>query len=476
MSGAALAKPSFRRVPRRLALGAIVCAWLVAAPELSRAAGPPPLRVIVHLETADPFPAGGSGASLETREDRRAERIARIRSKLEARMHGSGTRILNRYADLPLVAMEIPHDAITLLATSDDVSVIEGDRLHAASLIESTIQIEATDVHALGFDGTGFHIAVLDTGVDAAHPMLAGRVDDEACFSQGNCPGGGNSAFGPGAAAPCSLGECYHGTHVAGIALGDSENLRGVAPGARLIPVQVFTELFEHPACPGGGDCALAYTSDIISGLDHIYQLRDTHQIAAANMSLGGGEFTSVFECDQQNLAMRTAITRLRDAGIATVVASGNEGYVNAMASPACISAAVSVGSVTKQGDVSFFSNSADFLDLLAPGSSIISAVPGTGYGIASGTSMATPHVAGAWALCLERNGPLAPDQVLADLQSTGIPILDGSNGLEHPLLQLQVNFAPEASGALFALLTTLGVAAARRRPRRNRVPGSHSV
>src|SRR5207247_3248665 len=123
--------------------------------------------------------------------------------------------------------------------------------------------------------------------------------------------------------------------------------------------------------------------------------------LAAVNMSLGGG--LSATFCDDE--PQKPAIDQLRAVGVATAIASGNNGQVDRISAPGCISSAVSVGSTTKIDDVSFFSNVAPFLSLFAPGGSatggaadILSSVPG-GFGRKAGTSMATPHVAGAFAV-----------------------------------------------------------------------------
>jgi subtilisin family serine protease len=109
----------------------------------------------------------------------------------------------------------------------------------------------------------------------------------------------------------------------------------------------------------------------------------------------------------------------------------------NAISFPACISSAISVGSTTKQNAISGFSNSASFLSLLAPGSAIISSVPGGGYGTFSGTSMAAPHVAGAWAVLKSAKPSATVSQVLTALQNSGVPITDGRNGVVKSLIQI---------------------------------------
>src|SRR5207253_815058 len=144
--------------------------------------------------------------------------------------------------------------------------------------------IEADQVWDTGFDGTGQMIAVLDTGVDSAHPFLAGKVVEEACYSssqpglsQSLCPSGANEQIGAGAATPCTLIGCEHGTHVAGIAAGGSSDpshpFPGVAKGAELMAVQVFTSVIDAASCGGAAPCVGAFSSDIIAGLERVYTI-----------------------------------------------------------------------------------------------------------------------------------------------------------------------------------------------------------
>src|SRR5262249_29123233 len=171
------------------------------------------------------------------------------------------------------------------------------------------------------------------------------------------------------------------------------------------------------------------------------YSLRTTYNIASANLSLGGSVFTSTATCDASFPSFKTVIDSLSSANIATVIASGNDGNAGGISSPGCISSAVSVGSTTKQNAISSFSNSASFLSLLAPGDSVFSSVPlafiSSGFATASGTSMATPHVTGAWAVLKSAKPTASVAQVLSALQITGLPITDPRNGLVKPLIQI---------------------------------------
>src|SRR5207245_1078652 len=180
------------------------------------------------------------------------------------------------------------------------------------------------------------------------------------------------------------------------------------------------------------------YTSDLIAGLERVYSVRTTRNIASVNLSLGGGSFTA--SCDSE--PEKAIIDTLRAAGIATVVAAGNDGSPTGLASPACISSAISVGSTTKTDEVSSFSNVTPFMSLFAPGDEILSSVTGGGYAVLSGTSMATPHVAGSWAVLKQAAPNATVDQMLGALQSTGVPITDTRSGTPVTRPRIRVDLA----------------------------------
>ena len=384
------------------------------------------VRVIVQVSV--PFKAEGNlKNSLAVASQRIG--IATVQDRLLQELRSTNHRIFRRFETIPFVALEAGIQALAAVERSGLVISVEEDRLSSPMLSESVPLVEGNQVWANGFDGIGWTVAVLDTGVDKTHPFLSGKVVAEACFSgNGNCPNGETTQIGSGAGIPCTYaaGSCPHGTHVAGIVAGSGSSFSGVAKGANIIAIQVFSE-FTGDICGGAEEpCALTYTSDWIAALEHVYNLRMSFQIAAANMSLGVGGFEAF--CDTLSPSAKAAIDNLRSEGIALVAASGNNGYSSAISFPACISSAVSVGSISKTDQVSSFSNSVSFLSLLAPGQSINSSIPGGGFGLKSGTSMATPHVAGAWAILKQKSPGATVASVLNALQKSGLPITGANN------------------------------------------------
>ncbi|MDH3644518.1 MAG: PQQ-dependent sugar dehydrogenase, partial [Gammaproteobacteria bacterium] len=273
----------------------------------------------------------------------------------------------------------------------------------------------------------------------------------EACYSttsfiqgtttlcpNGNNPNGQDSQVGPGAAIPCEgmLG-CDHGTHVTGIAAGDDATYRGIAPEAGILPIQVFSQLNNFFTCGFAPPCLSALTSDVVRGLERVYELRDTYPIAVVNMSLGGEAYATAAECDAAYPSVKAAVDNLRSAGITTIVASGNEGQTAAIATPACVSSAVSVGAVDVIDTVAWFSNSATYLDTLSGGVGIVSTVPGGGFAAKDGTSMAAPSVSGAVALLRSADPDATPDEIVNSIKTTGLSVTDWRNGLVVPRVQV---------------------------------------
>ena len=355
----------------------------------------------------------------------------------------SGLIPQKEFPRLGLLALELDSHALDVLINSGLIEKVEEDIPMPPNLVQSINLIDADFAHNEGFTGSNQAVAILDTGVEFWHPFFENRLVEEACFSSNTsvstslCPNGQEVQLGENAASDCSprgIRGCDHGTHVAGIAAGINQNMSGVAPGADIVAVQVFSEFpATYPTC-NGVRCILSWTSDQLAALEWVLNESTTNNVAAINVSIGGGSFTSA--CDTNLLA--ETIEDLRGIGIATVIASGNGGASDSVSSPGCISSAITVGSTLDSSDrISGFSNSASMVDIVAPGSSITSSVVNGGYGTKSGTSMAAPHVTGAFAVMRELNPTLTVRDIEQSLKINGVSILDARNNLSFPRLDL---------------------------------------
>ena len=344
--------------------------------------------------------------------------------------------------DLPIVeglAAEIPNVSLAELTNSPLVRRVALDRLLFGALNRAAVSVGATAVRQeLGLDGAGVGVAVIDSGVTAWHDDLSDaggsqRVDRFVDFVSGR-------------ATPYD--DYGHGTHVAGIIVGnghDSNGARaGIAPGARLIVLKVLDG-------SGGGRI-----SDVIAALGYVIDHKDQFNIRVVNLSIGAGVFES-YETDVLTQATKRAV----DAGIVVVAAAGNSGkdshgrtQYGAITAPGnapwvlTVGAASSMGTVGRSDDtVAAFSSRGPTAidrvakpDLVAPGVGIVSlsdpnsrlfstrsgsllagaiVTPYLPYLSLSGTSQAAPVVAGTVALMLQANPALTPNAVKALLQYT---------------------------------------------------------
>jgi subtilisin family serine protease len=230
-------------------------------------------------------------------------------------------------------------------------------------------RLGADDIYQMG-TGAGVTVAVLDTGVDASHPELSGKV----------LPGWDSiNPQGDGRQDPNG-----HGTHVAGIIAATADNsigIAGVAPGVDILPVRVLDETGY------GDDDELAM--GIIWAVDHGADI--------LNLSIGGAVPSSLLE---------GSLDYALAANVLVVVSAGNAGsFSNEPSYPAAYPQALAVGSTDSSDRRSAFSNTGSYLDLAAPGAWVLSTWPGGGYQVSSGTSMAAPFVSASAALILARTG-----------------------------------------------------------------------
>ncbi len=391
------------------------------------------VRAIVGLRVAFTPEGALSAPSRDVQHTAIADATEAVRRALRGTPH----TVTHTYRLVPYIAVELSTAALDRLEAEGVAATLHEDVARAPTLAQSTRIVEADEAWTVGRAGNGWAVAVLDTGVQKTHPFLqhspgVSKVISEACYSGGgDCPGGGTTSTAAGSGENCTYAAngCRHGTHVAGIAAGKGTvATSGVARNGRLISIQVFSR-FDGADCANAGEdpCTLSFDSDQLAGLQRVFALRNTFDIAAANMSLGGGSFNAA--CDDNPL--KPAIDNLRSVKIATVIASGNDGFTNAVNAPGCISTAITVGATDDDDVVALFSNSSSLVDLFAPGVAINSSVPtGTGPGGSNfdefeGTSMAAPHVAGAWAIARQSSASATVTQVETAFDGTGKPITD---------------------------------------------------
>jgi subtilisin len=332
-----------------------------------------------------------------------------------ARQHGAQVDHLYQYA-LKGYAARMSEQAASRVAQDPRVRSVQPDRVVTAFAQSTPTGINRIDGESSSTEsgnGSGsvdVDVAVIDTGIDLDHPDL-------------NVAGGKN----------CSTGKSYddghgHGTHVAGTigAKDDGNGVVGVTPGARLWAVRVLNNA-------GSGT-----RSSVICGIDYVTGKKGIIEIA--NMSLGGGGSDPkdgvVGDCSTGD-SYHDAVCRSVAAGITYAVAAGNSSADANGSVPAAYDEVITVsaladfdgltggvGAPTCRTDVddtfADFSNYGSDVDLIAPGVCINSTWKGGGYNTISGTSMASPHVAGAAALYKAANSGATPAEVQTALQNAG--------------------------------------------------------
>jgi subtilisin family serine protease len=318
---------------------------------------------------------GRSARSAQANVERLADTAAN-RQKLQAEEAAAKlpSAVIKQGNDILLISGAALQTASRIARTQGD-SINVGDALTVNGL-QGTVLSE--DDGFKNVDTQGIIVAVIDTGLDINHPALQGRI-----VSPYNAINGTDNV----------TDEEGHGTHVAGIiagAWGQNAEAGGVDPNCKIMPIKA--------ARSNGGFRA----SDVANGIRYAAD----HGAKVINMSLGGPMWMPY---------VQDAIAYAESKGVVVVAAMGNSGR-NKPTFPAKFDGVIAVGS-SKDGKRSAFSNFGDRLDVSAPGEKIVSTMPGGKYGTKSGTSMASPYVAGEAALIIAAHPDWSAAQVKAQVE-----------------------------------------------------------
>ena len=284
-----------------------------------------------------------------------------------------------------VLTVRVNRNAVGALRTRADVRFVERDvELEAiAQTIPCGIEtVDATDAIAAGKTGNGTDVAVIDTGIDSLHPDLSGNL-------------GRGRAFVAGTGTPPWDDDNGHGTHVAGTvgAIDNTEGVAGVAPDVTLHAVKVLNA------------AGIGFTPDIAAGIEWTAD----QGYPVANLSLGGGGTNT----------LREACQYAADRGTLLVAAAGNDGPCsNCVSAPARYPECMAVSTTTERDDLAGFSSTGPEVEIAAPGDDV--------YSTLSGTSMASPHVAGGAAQPVADG--YAPGEARTRLTDTAVDVGLSSN------------------------------------------------
>ena len=371
------------------------------------------VRVLIVLK--DDEQKGLGIASIKSRKDKIKEVQDKVINDLQNKGLGiAEQRNVRRLENAPIITTEIDASDLDSLASNPNVEAIFLDKILSVTLATSIVTVEANTVwgekvNGTNLTGAGQNICVMDTGIDINHTTFAGKIVDQKCYCSiatattvGCCQNATDSTN--------ATDDHGHGTHVASIAASNGDGIIGVAKDSGIVALKV---------CNSSGACSLA---DLALAIDYCTNNSDVFNISGITGSIAdGGAYATQGDCPT---SLDSVIDTAVGAGILVTFATGNQGNTTGVGHPACARNSTSVGGTTANGaSIGTYSNRGPLIDLVAPGSSILAANLGGGTILRTGTSMATPHVAGIGAILAQnarlRNKTFDPQLVEVILEQS---------------------------------------------------------
>ncbi len=381
-----------------------------------------------------------------------------LRPSLERLRNANGITKVRPFRLQTSFAADLTAEGLKEVLSLPHVLSVELDNRWPLHTAEGMEMIGATVLQTYGFSGGGSAVAIIDTGIDALHPALGGGEIPNPKIVRGL-----DTADGDNDPSDCS----GHGTAVASIAAGVSVQWSpgrffsgGVAPEAQILA---------YKAAPDD-DCLAMRESAVIAAIEDaiLHREGDDYTLAAINISGGGGAWAG--PCDGDNPALAAAVDAATSAGITVVASAGNEGLSDGIASPACITNVLAVGSVwdqnpsatgslfclnadcsrhcddleKKAGQPTCYSNSGLMLDLLAPSEYLRVAEAGGRTTAFGGTSGAAPYVTGGIAILKRAHHDSLPAHLRHILSASNTLVTDPGNHRTFPLTDLISAVFPE--------------------------------
>ncbi len=399
------------------------------------------VRVVISI-TGDFRPEGAlTEATVAGQRAAIAEQLDVVAASLE----GTATTF-EPFETVPHAVVETDAAGLTRLLDDERVAAMVLDRPFPLALDTSTSLIRSDRLNAAGITGARvgagggpWEIAFLDSGTHLAHNAFRDRVVAGACYSRGDdgtidgdgdCPNGGERQTGVTAGRACTYSSfCSHGSMVAGIAAGAryTGGHEGVAPGAGIISIQIGSSFpYDYCTADSSDRCWLYWYSDLNRGLERVQLLKDRgRRVVAVSLAVAGPLYSSEASCGSAYPTTRDLTANLVSSGVAVVGAAGNNGSTGQITYPGCLPAVYTVSATDHEDKRAWFSNLSGVVDWWAPGVDILAPAHtgATARSSLSGTSAATAHVAGSFALLRECIGNGNPAAAAADLSATGLSL-----------------------------------------------------